>query len=127
MKAIVVMAHGSRHEPANAEVRDLARRLAESGVADRVETAFLEAATPALPEAIAALAAAGAGSILVLPLFLNTGNHVRRDIPRLIEAARAAHPEARIVQLDHVGASAIFAETIERIARSAIGAAGPRP
>ncbi len=127
MTALILMAHGSRSEPANEEVRTLARELARLGVADRVTAAFLEATTPTLPDAIGEQAAAGAQEIVVLPLFLNTGNHVRRDIPRLMDEARARYPRARLIQLDHIGASPHYGDFIARIARSSLAAMQVRP
>lgn len=119
MQCLILMAHGSRNEPANEEVRDLGRRLEREGCADRVVAAFLEAA-PELPDAVAQQAAAGARTIVVLPLFLNTGNHVRRDIPRLIAQARAEYPEVEIEQLVHIGASSLYADFITRLTREAL-------
>jgi sirohydrochlorin cobaltochelatase len=51
---------------------------------------------PTLPEAIEALAREGARAVRVVPVFLAAGGHVKRDLPRLVEAARAAHPSLRI-------------------------------
>ena len=42
---------------------------------------------PDLPTACAALARNGAKGIVVVPLFLGTGGHIRNDVPALISAA----------------------------------------
>ena len=34
--------------------------------------------------------------MVVCPYFLGPGRHTSRDIPRLVEEARAAHPELRV-------------------------------
>ena len=81
---IVVFAHGSRIESANEAVRSVARELAQAGGFPAVEAAFLELGHPDLPTAIAALAARGSQTILVLPYFLTLGLHLERDLPRLI-------------------------------------------
>ena len=47
---------------------------------------------PDLPAAIARLAAEGIERVDVVPLFLGTGGHLRKDLPPLVDAARAAHP-----------------------------------
>lgn len=108
MHALVVMAHGSRAAVANDEVRALAAWLEADGAAARVVAAFLELAEPSLPDAITALAAEGARSVRVLPFFLNSGRHVGRDVPALVEAARAAHPALVVEVLPHVGAGDAF-------------------
>ena len=56
-----------------------------------VELAFLEFMTPDLPTAAARLIAAGCNELHIVPLFLGTGGHVRRDVPALVETLRAAH------------------------------------
>lgn len=37
---------------------------------------------------------AGCRRVHVLPLFLGTGGHVRRDVPALLDALRARHGDA---------------------------------
>ncbi len=76
------------------------RRIREAALArpgaPRVELAFLEFMSPTLPEAIAALAAEGARRVAVVPIFLAQGGHLKRDLPVLLEEARAAHPGCEI-------------------------------
>jgi len=45
---------------------------------------------------IAALAAEGASRVAVVPIFLAQGGHLKRDLPVLLEEARAAHPGCEI-------------------------------
>ena len=53
--------------------------------------AFLELMEPSLSAAVERLVERGASRVVVVPLFLGTGGHIRRDLPALIEeAARAA-------------------------------------
>jgi sirohydrochlorin ferrochelatase len=51
---------------------------------------------PTLGDAAAGLVGAGATRIDVVPLFLGTGGHLRRDLPPLVDALRAAHPAGRL-------------------------------
>ena len=46
--------------------------------------------SPNLEEACCSLGAAGASSIIVVPVFLGTGDHLRRDLPPLLDLAQAA-------------------------------------
>jgi sirohydrochlorin ferrochelatase len=48
--------------------------------------------TPSLPVEAAALAARGVREIVIVPIFLGQGGHLLRDLPRLVEELRAAHP-----------------------------------
>jgi sirohydrochlorin cobaltochelatase len=42
------------------------------------------------------LAGCGLKHVVVVPYFLTLGLHLQRDLPRLIEQARAAHPDMEI-------------------------------
>src|SRR5579871_6333819 len=95
MTGFIVFGHGSRVESANQAVRDVAARMAASGE-HIVEPAFLELGQPDLAEAAARLARAGVSRIVVIPYFLTLGTHLQRDLPRLVEAARAAHAGVNI-------------------------------
>ena len=59
--------------------------------------------SPSLPEAGAALCAAGCTHIEVLPMFLGAGGHVRRDLPEIMDRLRAAHPGVAWQQQPPVG------------------------
>ena len=50
---------------------------------------------PDLVEAGGGLAAAGCSAVDVVPLFLGAGGHVRKDIPRLLQRLRDAHPQVQ--------------------------------
>ena len=77
-------------------MRAVAEQVARLGGFDLVEAAFLEQGSPDLAGAVARLAARGVSRILVTPYFLTLGLHLQRDLPRLIEQVRAAHPEMEI-------------------------------
>jgi len=107
MKALLIVAHGSRREASNAEVRALAERIerAQQGSFGQVAAAFLELAEPSIPDGIRAAVAAGASEVVVLPYFLSAGRHVAEDVPGLVEATRAELPEVRVTLLRHLGAA----------------------
>ena len=79
------------------------RSVSETAGVD-VRPAFLELATPSIPDAIDACDRATARpAVLVQPHFLAPGNHTTRDIPDLVEAARDRHPGIRIDSGPHTG------------------------
>jgi len=87
---LVLFGHGARdprwREPFDSLVRAVSKR--HSGP---VSLAFLELMEPSLSAAVGQLVERGASRVVVVPLFLGTGGHIRRDLPALIEeAARAA-------------------------------------
>jgi sirohydrochlorin ferrochelatase len=87
----IVFAHGSRVEPANQAVRNVAAEFARASGHPHVEAAFLELGVPSLEEAADRLAARGVERIVVIPYFLTLGLHMERDLPRLVEAISSKH------------------------------------
>ncbi len=106
MKALLIIAHGSRHKDSNDEIRRLANRINENlGPAfGLVASAFLEISSPHIDSAVADLVDEGATEIRVLPYFLSAGAHVTKDIPAAIEEEKAKYPEVRFGILPHFGA-----------------------
>jgi sirohydrochlorin ferrochelatase len=76
--ALLLIAHGSRHEEANADLFALAQELREAYPI--VEAAFLELATPTVDDAGRRCATLGAECVILVPYFLSAGVHVRRDL-----------------------------------------------
>lgn len=116
MKTLILLAHGSRHPATADEVATLAAQVA-AAIRCSVRHAFLEINRPTLIEAISQAASDGAAVVNVLPLFVNTGNHVVRDLPALIAQARVQYPNVEMHLLRHVGAHPAYAAVVETIAR----------
>jgi len=106
MKALLIVAHGSRRKDSNDEVRRLADRIREnSGPAfDFVTPSFLEISSPQVDSAIADLADEGVTEITVFPYFLAAGSHVFNDIPRIIEEQKELYHTIHFEILPHLGA-----------------------
>jgi sirohydrochlorin ferrochelatase len=87
----VVFAHGSSIESANDAVRAVAAEMARRGGLKTVVAAFLEGGQPDLHGALEALAK-DVSRVVVVPYFLTLGLHLQRDLPRLIDQVKSAHP-----------------------------------
>ena len=95
-RGLVLFAHGARAATWAAPFERL-RDQASARLPDaEVALAFLELMTPSLPEAVAGMAARGVDDVTVVPVFLGQGGHLLRDLPRLADALRAAHPRLRL-------------------------------
>lgn len=104
MKALVVIAHGSRKQSSNQEVEYLCGLMNDlPHDFDFVKTAFLELTDPQLPEIIENLAQEGAKEIKVLPYFLAAGVHVSKDLPELLNQAESQYPNIDFHLLPHLG------------------------
>lgn len=98
---ILLFAHGARDPnwalPFEAVATRLRARIQDQarqapGVAPEVTLAFLEFMSPDIATAGDDLAGRGCTEVSVVPLFLGAGGHVRKDLPRLLEALSARHP-----------------------------------
>lgn len=118
MKALLVIAHGSRRQQSNQEVIDLAAILSKRPEHDFdiVVPAFLELADILIPDGVETCAKAGATEITVLPYFLNSGKHVTRDIPEVITAIKPQYPDIDIKVTQHIGASPVMLDLILKTA-----------
>ena len=96
MRGIVLFAHGSRDAEWARPFEAIAARVRAQRPEYPVALAYLESMAPTLAEAVAELAARGASSITVFPLFLAQGGHLKHDVPRLLESIRTAHPHLPI-------------------------------
>ena len=114
MKFLLLIAHGSRRENANDEIKLLAERVAglESNDYDGVMTAFLEMAEPDIHQGIRECIEQGASSIVVVPYFLAGGNHVVKDIPGEIACALAGDPLVDIRISRYLGSSDAMADLV---------------
>lgn len=105
MRSLLLVAHGSRREASNEEIRGLTAALAGQARDrfGRVSCAFLEIAEPSIPDGIEEEVRAGASEVVVLPYFLSAGRHVAEDIPEEVRSKQAEHPEVRIRIAPYLG------------------------
>ena len=89
--AIVLFAHGSRDPLWAAPFLRMKEELARRRTGTDVRLAFLELQAPDLPTTLDELAAAGRRHVVVAPLFLSQGAHLRRDLPALLRTCESRH------------------------------------
>ncbi len=107
MKSLLIIAHGSRREASNEEIRALTDKLRQhpANDADHTSCAFLELAAPGIPEGIQQSIDQGATTVVVYPYFLSQGRHVAEDIPHEVKEKQLQHPDINIVIADYFGSS----------------------
>lgn len=92
---LVLFAHGAR-DPRWAEPFERLRERVSRALPDsRVKLAYLEFMAPDLAAATQELCDAGCTAIVLIPVFLGQGGHVRDDLPALFQDAAARHPQCR--------------------------------
>ncbi len=118
MKSLLIIAHGSRRQTSNDEVRALTQRIAtETGDGfDIVDCAFLELAEPSIPDGIQQCIQQGANEVIVLPYFLSAGRHVVEDIPNEVAQAQQQNPDVCIHIAPYLGSIDAMARIMATIA-----------
>lgn len=122
MKHLLIVAHGSRRQASNGEVEQLAAQLHASPNHDftQISCAFLELASPSIPQGIQQAIDAGATEVVVMPYFLSAGRHVSEDIPAAIAEVQPANPMVSIRQIPYLGSLAGIAPLMLSHAQSSV-------
>ena len=122
MQALLLIAHGSRRQASNEEVKSLAKLLAESPKIDGkiVECAFLELADPSISIGISTCVQKGATCVVVLPYFLSAGRHVAVDIPAELVKAQKIHPQVEIKIAPYLGSANEIGEILISLSKQAL-------
>lgn len=89
--ALLLFSHGSPDPEWAAPLMRLQDILAAREPDKVVALAFLPPASPTFEAVVAQLVAAGVKHVTVAPVFLARGGHVKRDLPELVQQARALH------------------------------------
>lgn len=91
MKGILLFGHGAR----NPEWAQPFQRIRDAILACEpealVEPGFLELMRPGFDEGIECLVRQGATAIVVVPIFMAAGSHVKKDLPRMAAHAMDRH------------------------------------
>ena len=103
---VLLFCHGARDPNWARTFEAVLKRVREQAPDASVSLAFLEFMTPGILQAGLELAELGCAQVQVVPLFLGTGGHVRKDLPVLIEQLREAHPHVSWSVRPSIGESA---------------------
>lgn len=118
VRGTILFGHGSRDPLWRKPIETVARRIRGIAPEVHVRCAYLELTVPDLPTSAAELAALGVTSITVVPMFLGVGKHAREDLPQLMSALQASHPQIAFTLRPAVGEEEQVIELMARIALS---------
>lgn len=108
MKALVVIAHGSRNPLANEELQQMIQHLSlqpENRHFDCFKAGYLELASPSINDCLDELIAKNVTEFVIFPYFLNSGAHVLKDIPKAVTHYQTTYPDHQFTLLTHFGAA----------------------
>lgn len=116
--ALLLIAHGSRQEEANADLDHLATALRSRGHAI-VEPSYLELAAPTIDEAAGRCVGQGASLVVLVPYFLSAGTHVRRDLSEARRRLASRHEGVEFRLAEPLGRHLLLIEVVDQRAREA--------
>jgi sirohydrochlorin ferrochelatase len=113
--ALLLVAHGSRQEEANADLHHLATELRKRGY-PIVEPSFLELAVPSIAEAGESCVRQGAEQVVLVPWFLSAGVHVSRDLAEACRSLADRFPAVRFRLAEPLGRHPLLLDVmLERV------------
>jgi sirohydrochlorin cobaltochelatase len=125
LPAVLLIGHGTRLRTGVSEFNTLAKNL-QIALPDRVCMAsFLELVDPTLQHSLDILYKTGFRSITALPAFLMAANHIKKEIPALIQGFQDKHPDLKVIIGKELGINSnlikIAKERIENAESKLIG------
>ncbi|OEY67384.1 sirohydrochlorin chelatase [Marinobacter sp. X15-166B] len=114
---VILLAHGSRDRRWCDTIECLSAQTLNAIPGAAV--AYMELSTPSLEQVVTDAAAAGCEHVIVLPLFLAAGRHLRVDVPAQI-ASLQAQLNLRIELLPAVGENPVLGDAICEVARQSL-------
>jgi sirohydrochlorin cobaltochelatase len=123
-QGLILFAHGARDPRWAVPFEAVARQIRQQQPQLQLRLAFLELMSPSLQDAGAELCASGCRRIDVLPMFLGTGGHLRKDLPPMLERLRDAHPAVEWRLHDAVGEQPLVREAMVTAALSLLSEGG---
>ncbi len=117
--ALLLIAHGSRKDEANADLHDVVTEMRIRGDYALVEGAFLELAKPTIEDASARCVSHGAGRVILLPYFLSAGVHVRQDLTAICRKLAKNYPHVEFRLAEPLGPHPLLLEIVAQRAREA--------
>lgn len=119
--ALILFAHGARDPEWANPMRRVQAAIRLRMTTAPVELAFLEFISPTLPECAAQLIAQGADNIVVLPMFIARGGHLKKETPEMMEMLRSTYPNVEFSLGDAIGENEAV---VQAMAAAALEVAG---
>ncbi len=119
--SLILFAHGARDPEWANPMRRVQAAIAQRIPNVPVELAFLEFMAPTLPECAVQQIAQGARKIVILPMFIARGGHLKREVPEMLGVLRSTYPE---VEFSLSGAIGEHETVVQAMAAAALEVAG---
>ena len=121
--ALVLFGHGARDPEWAGPMRRIREAALARPGAPRVELAFLEFMAPDLEACASAAIAAGARRIVILPMFIAQGGHLKREVPEMLEKLQSTWPQVEFLLDRAIGEDESVVQAMADAALAKAGAA----
>lgn len=111
-KGIIILSHGSRNLEVQKNFLQMVNRIAKRLPTLPIKPAFFSLATPNLEQAIKDLKSQKIQKIIIYPYFLNTGVHIKHDLPNLISQFKQKFPNISFEITSILGEEPLLEELI---------------
>jgi sirohydrochlorin ferrochelatase len=118
-KAALIVGHGSRSKEAVAQFNQVVEQVRQNAGFSVVMGAHMELAEPDIPTVIKELADAATTDIVVVPYFLFMGNHIKKDIPDILNEQRLLYPHITFKLGNPIGFEPLVADILIKRATEA--------
>lgn len=119
--ALILFAHGARDPEWANPMRRVQAAVRQRVAGIPVELAFLEFMAPTLPDCAAALVAGGADKVVVMPMFIARGGHLKNEVPAMLATLGSTYPAVEFVLGGAVGENEMV---VQAMADAALASAG---
>jgi len=114
-KTILIISHGSRDRSARQQFKWLVQKYGKRHPDFKISHAFLELAQPSIPKALESLVHTNKTiEVLILPLFLFSAKHVRKNIPEILRTFKKKNPKVKIKLAKPLGSDPRLLDILDR-------------
>ena len=103
MRAILYVGHGTRSKKGADEAKQFLEHVIREVMSEIQEISFLELTEPFIDEGFIRCVERGATSICVVPIFLLSAGHIKKDIPEALEPLKQRFPDIPVEMADPFG------------------------
>ena len=96
MKGLLLFGHGARNPEWAAPFHRIRDAIKARAPDQPVEPGFLELMRPTFDESIDCLVQQGATEVVIVPIFMAAGSHIKKDLPLMAASAMERHSGIRI-------------------------------
>ncbi|SDJ80396.1 sirohydrochlorin chelatase [Natronincola ferrireducens] len=121
-RGLFVLAHGSKAKEADDILKEIIAMLEERNKEEFPLLGFgsLQISKPSFHEGIDELVNKGAEEIVIVPMFLFQGNHIKYDIPEELDQVKEKYPAIKFIMAKHIGADRRVAEIVKERGKEAL-------